>query len=180
MTNETLRVLKERRSIRKFRPEQIKPEELDAILEAGTWAPTGMGAQSPVMVVVQDPEAIAYLSRMNAQIMGNPGSDPFYGAPTVVVVLADGGRPTWLQDGSLVMGNLMNAAASLGVGSCWINQPYYLDQDAELRALLAPLGLSDEECICCSLALGLPDGPLFPGRKEHTGNGVVWSGTAGN
>ena len=81
MTNETLRVLKERRSIRKFRPEQIKPEELDAILEAGTWAPTGMGAQSPVMVVVQDPETIAYLSRMNAQIMGNPGSDPFYGAP---------------------------------------------------------------------------------------------------
>ena len=179
MTNETLRVLKERRSIRKFRPEQIKPEELDAILEAGTWAPTGMGAQSPVMVVVQDPETIAYLSRMNAQIMGNPGSDPFYGAPTVVVVLADGGRPTWLQDGSLVMGNLMNAAASLGVGSCWINQPYYLDQDAELRALLAPLGLSDDECICCSLALGLPEGPLFPGRKEHTGNGVVWSGTAG-
>ena len=175
MTNETLRVLKERRSIRKFRPEQIKPEELDAILEAGTWAPTGMGAQSPVMVVVQDPETIAYLSRMNAQIMGNPGSDPFYGAPTVVVVLADGGRPTWLQDGSLVMGNLMNAAASLGVGSCWINQPFYLDGDPDFRALLSPLGLAEEEQVCCSLALGLPDGPLFPGRKEHAGNQVIWA-----
>ena len=119
--NETLKTIRERRSIRKYKAEQIKDSELNAVLEAGTWAATGKGQQSPVMVVVQDAETIAYLSGMNAQIMGNPGADPFYGAPTVVVVLADGENPNWFADGSLVMGNLMNAAASLGVGSCWIH-----------------------------------------------------------
>ena len=88
MMNETLRVLKERRSIRKYKAEQIKDEELDAILEAGTWAASGKGLQSAVMVVVQDQETIAMLSRANAEIQGKPGADPFYGAPTAVVVLA--------------------------------------------------------------------------------------------
>ena len=120
--NETLKVLKERRSIRKYKAEQIKDSELDLILEAGTWAPTGKGQQSPVMVVVQDKETISYMSKLNAQIQGNPKADPFYGAPTVVVVLADGENPNWFADGSLVMGNLMNAAHSIGVGSCWINR----------------------------------------------------------
>ena len=87
--NETLRVLKERRSIRKYKAEQIKDAELNAILEAGTWAPTGKGLQSPVMVVVQDRETLDILSKANAEIMGKPGTDTFYGAPTAVVVLAD-------------------------------------------------------------------------------------------
>ena len=134
--NETLQTLRERRSIRRYRPEQIKPEELDAILEAGTWSASGMGRQSAVMVVVQDPETIQYLSKQNADILGRPGSDPFYGAPTVVVVLADGTVPTWLQDGSLVMGNLMNAAWSLGVGSCWINRATELFDRPEGKELL--------------------------------------------
>ena len=68
----------------------------------------------------------------------------------------------------------MLAACAMGVGSCWINQPYHLDGDPDLRALLAPMGLTQEERICCSLALGLPEGPLFPGRKEHAGNQVIW------
>ena len=169
MTNETLRVLKERRSIRKFRPEQIKPEELDAILEAGTWAPTGMGAQSPVMVVIQDPETIAYLSRMNAQIMGNPGSDPFYGAPTAVVVLADGSRPTWLQDGSLVMGNLMNAAASLGIGSCWINRAMELFDMPEGKELLKKWGLPDTLRGVGHCVLGYADGPAPAPKPRKEG-----------
>ena len=79
--NETLKVLRDRRSIRKYQREPITDAELDAILEAGTWAPTGMGKQSPVMAVVRDPETIAYLSQLNAEIMGKPGTDPFYGAP---------------------------------------------------------------------------------------------------
>ena len=120
--NETLKTIRTRRSIRKYKAEQISDTELNAILEAGTWAPTGMGAQSPVMVVVQDKETIAYLSGMNAQIMGNPAADPFYGAPTVVVVLSDGENPNWFADGSLVMGNLLLAAHSVGLGSCWINR----------------------------------------------------------
>ena len=120
--NEVLKLLKQRRSIRRYKAEQIKDAELDAILEAGTYAPSGMGKQSAVMVVLQDRETIAALSKINAEIQGNPGTDPFYGAPTVIAVLADSTSYNWLKDGSLVMGNLMNAAASLGVGSCWINR----------------------------------------------------------
>lgn len=122
--NETLKVLKERRSVRKYKAEQIRDEELNAILEAGTWAPSAKGLQTSVMVVVQDPETIAWMSKLNAEIQGNPGTDPFYGAPTVVVVLGDGEKLNWLQDGSLVMGNLMTAAAALGLGSCWINRAW--------------------------------------------------------
>ena len=122
--NETLTTLKTRRSIRRYRPEQVRPETLDTILEAGTYAPSGMGKQSAVMVVVQKPDTIALLSRLNAEIQGRPGTDPFYGAPTVVVVLADGENYNWMRDGALVMGNLMNAAWSLGVGSCWRGQLY--------------------------------------------------------
>ena len=113
--NETLKVLKERRSVRKYKAEQIRDEELNAILEAGTWAPSAKGLQTSVMVVVQDPETIAWMSKLNAEIQGNPGTDPFYGAPTVVVVLGDGEKLNWLQDGSLVMGNLMTYR---GVGNC--------------------------------------------------------------
>ena len=169
MTNETLRVLKERRSIRKFRPEQIKPEELDAILEAGTWAPTGMGAQSPVMVVVQDPEIIAYMSRLNAEIQGNPGTDPFYGAPTVVVVLGDGEKLNWLQDGSLVMGNLMNAAAALGLGSCWINRAMELFDRPEGKELLKKWGLPETYRGVGNCILGYVDGELPAPKPRKDG-----------
>ena len=167
--NETLKVLKERRSVRKYKAEQIRDEELNAILEAGTWAPSAKGLQTSVMVVVQDPEAIAYLSRMTAQMMGNPGSDPFYGAPTVVVVLADGGRPTWLQDGSLVMGNLMNAAASLGVGSCWINRAIELFDMPEGKELLNKWGLPDTLRGVGHCVLGYADGPAPAPKPRKEG-----------
>ena len=140
--NETLNVLKARRSIRKYKPEQVREEDLNAILEAGTWAASGKGLQSPVMVVVQDRETISYMSKLNAQIMGT-SSDPFYGAPTVVVVLADGENYNWMADGSLVMGNLMNAAWSIGVGSCWINRAKELFDLPEGKALLRKWGLPE-------------------------------------
>ena len=109
--NDVLKCLKERRSIRKYKKQQITDQELEQILEVGMYAPTALGMQSPIMVVVQDPETIQTLSKMNAAVMG-ADSDPFYGAPTVVIVLADRSRPTYVEDGSLVMGNLMNAAFS--------------------------------------------------------------------
>ncbi len=133
--NETLKVLKERRSIRKYKPEQITDGELNAILEAGTWAASAKNLQTPVMAVVQDKETIDRMSRLNAEIQGVT-TDPFYGAPTVVVVLADGTKPNWLQDGSLVMGNLMTAAAAMGIGSCWINRAMELFDRAEGKELL--------------------------------------------
>ena len=119
MTNETLDTIRSRRSCRSYLPTQITEEELSAVLEAGTYAASAMGRQSARILVVQDPADRALLTRMNAAVMGTD-SDPMYGAPTILVVLADANARNAVQDGSLVMGNLMLAAASLGLGSCWI------------------------------------------------------------
>lgn len=114
--NETIKNLIERRSCRKYSTTQIKEEELNSVLKAGEYAPTGMGRQSPIILVLQNKEKIEKLSKLNAKIMGTD-KDPFYGAPTVLIVLADKNIGTYKEDGSLVLGNLMNAAYSLGLGS---------------------------------------------------------------
>lgn len=157
--NETLKVLKERRSIRKYKPEQITDGELNAILEAGTWAASAKNLQTPVTAVVQDKETIDRMSRLNAEIQGVT-TDPFYGAPTVVVVLADGTKPNWLQDGSLVMGNLMTAAAAMGIGSCWINRAMELFDKAEGKELLKKWGLPETLRGVGNCVLGYIDGPM--------------------
>ena len=115
--NETIKNLLERRSVRGYKEDLVPEEVLNEILEAGEYAPSGMGQQGTLMVVTQNPELVAKLSKMNADVMGTE-SDPFYGAPTVVVVFADSNMPTCVENGSLVMGNLMNAAHALGVDSC--------------------------------------------------------------
>ena len=137
-------------------------------MDAGTWAASGKGLQTAVMVVVQDQETIAYMSRLNAQIQGKPGTDPFYGAPTVVVVLADGEQANWLQDGSLVMGNLMTAAWSIGIGSCWINRAMELFDMPEGKALLRKWGLPETLRGVGNCILGYIDGdvPAPKPRKE--------------
>ena len=167
--NETLTTLKTRRSIRRYRPEQVRPETLDTILEAGTYAPSGMGKQSAVMVVVQEPDTIALLSRLNAEIQGNPGTDPFYGAPTVVVVLGDGEKLNWLQDGSLVMGNLMTAAAALGLGSCWINRAMELFDRPEGKELLKKWGLPETYRGVGNCILGYVEGDLPAPKPRKDG-----------
>ncbi len=156
---ETLLDLKTRRSCRKYQPEQIKEEELLAILEAGTYAPTGMGAQSPIIVAVQDKETRDYLSKLNAGIMGTD-IDPFYGAPTVLVVLADRSRPTHVDDGNLVIGNLLNAAHAIGVDSCYIYRARETFDSAEGKELLKKWGVQgDYEGIGnVILGYGLPEG----------------------
>ena len=170
--NETLKVLKERRSVRKYKAEQIKDEELNAILEAGTWAPSAKGLQTSVMVVVQDPATIAKLSKANAEIQGKPGTDPFYGAPTVVVVLADSSSRNWLQDGSLVMGNLMTAAASLHIGSCWINRAMEYFDTAEGKDLLKQWGLPETYRGVGNCVLGYVDGDL-PAPKPRKDGWII-------
>ena len=170
--NETIATLQERRSVRSYRSEQIKPEELDAILDAGTWAASAKGLQSAVMVVVQDPETIAYLSKLNAEILGKPDSDPFYGAPTVVIVLADSNIRTWIQDGSLVMGNLMNAAWSLGVASCWINRAMETFDRPEGKALLKKWGLPETLRGVGNCILGYADGEI-PTPKPRKADYIV-------
>lgn len=166
--NEVLACLKERRSIRKYKNEQIKDCELEQILEAGMYAPTGMGMQSPIMVVVQDAETIAKLSKMNAAVMGGDG-DPFYGAPTVVIVLADASRGTYVEDGSLVMGNLLNAAYSVGVDSCWIHRAKEVFETEEGKALLKQWGIGGNYVGIGNCLLGYRDCelPQARPRKEN-------------
>ena len=169
---EALDVLKNRRSIRKYRKEQITEEQLEQILEAGTWAPTGMGKQSPVMVVVQKQELIQKLSKMNAAVMG-VDTDPFYGAPTVIVVLADKSLAgTYLEDGSLVMGNLLNAAYAVGVDSCWIHRAREVFQTEEGLALLKEWGLNENYVGIGNCILGYRDYE-YPQAKPRKENYVI-------
>ena len=121
--NETLKVLKSRRSCRKFKPDMVEEDKLKAIIEAGTYSATGMGKQSPIIIVVKDKEIRDKLSEENRKIGGwQEGFDPFYGAPVILIVIADKASPTYVYDGSLVMGNLMNAAESLGIANIWIHR----------------------------------------------------------
>lgn len=133
--NETIKTLIERRSCKKFKSEQIKKEELDLILQAGMNAPTGKGMQSPIILVLQDKEKIEKLKEINKKILGRD-VDPFYNAPTVLVVMADKNMFTYVEDGSLVLGNMMNAAFSLGVGSCWIHRAKEEFETPEGKTLL--------------------------------------------
>ncbi len=169
MTNQVLEALKNRRSIRKYKTEQIKDEELNAVLEAGTYAPTGMGTQSPLMVVVQDKGTIARLSKMNAAFTAAPDGDPFYGAPTVVIVLADSTNRNGFADGCLVMGNLMNAAYSIGLGSCWINRAREMFDTAEGRKMLRGWGVEDKYVGVGSCILGYADCPHPEAKPRKEG-----------
>ena len=144
MENSTIECLKTRRSIKAYDPDRMPSrEQLDAILEAGMNAPTGRGLQSPVIVAVTDKDTRDILSGMNAAVLGSNG-DPFYGAPVVLAVLADKTVPTHIYDGSLVMGNLMNAAHALGVDSCWIHRAREIFDSPEGKALLDKWGVKGD------------------------------------
>lgn len=170
MDNAVITALVQRRSVRAYKPEQITDDELRTVLEAGTWAPTGMGRQDPWIVAVQNPELLKKLSRMNAAFLG-VDSDPFYGAPTYVLVF--GSDPAvWknsVPDGSLVLGNMMNAAHAIGLGSCWINREREMFATEEGKALMKEFGLPDGLIGIGALALGYPAGPTRAPkpRKEN-------------
>lgn len=166
--NETLKTLIERRSCRSYKSDPIPTEVLDQILEAGSYAATGMGKQSPIMIAVTDKKTRDQLSKMNAAVMG-ASNDPFYGAPVVIVVLANRAVPTYLHDGSLVMGNLMNAAHSLGIASCWIHRAKEEFDSAEGKAILKDLGIEgDYEGIGhCILGYAAQENKTAAPRKEN-------------
>ncbi|MEE3496052.1 MAG: nitroreductase [Butyrivibrio sp.] len=143
--NETLKVLESRRSCRSFKPDMIKKEELDAIIKAGTYAANGMGQQSSVIIAVTSKELRDSVSEENRKIGGwDEGFDPFYGAPVILIVLADKSMPTHVYDGSLVMGNLMNAAESLGVASIWIHRAKEEFDSDFGKNLLKKLGITGD------------------------------------
>lgn len=120
--NETVRVLKERRSIRKYKDKQITEEELNTILECGMYAPSGKNKQSGLIVVIQNKDLISKIAKINASFVNKEGLNPFYDAPTLIIVFADKNISTYVQDGSAIITNMINAAYSIGVSSCWIHR----------------------------------------------------------
>ena len=156
--SDVLETIKSRRSIRKYKSDMVPQDKLEKIIEAVTYAATGMGKQSPIIVAVTNKELRDKLSAMNAKIMGT-NTDPFYGAPVVLIVLADKSRPTYLYDGSLVMGNLMLEAEAQGIGSCWIHRAKEEFESEEGKELLKSLGIEGDYEGIGHCILGYADGP---------------------
>ena len=162
-----IEAMKTRRSIRKFKPDMLLKETLDKIIEAGIYAASGRNGQSPVIVAVTNKETRDKLAKVNASVMG-ADTDPFYGAPAVLIVLADKARPTYVYDGSLVMGNIMLAAHSLGVGSCWIHRAKETFELPEWKEWLRSIGLEGDYEGIGNVALGYVEGeyPDIIPRKD--------------
>ena len=167
--SETLNTLKARRSCRAYKPDPVEESKLNAIIEAGTYAASGMGKQSPIIIAVKDQEVRAKLAKLNAVAMGMD-IDPFYGAPELLVVLADKAVPTYIYDGSLVMGNMMNAAADLGVASCWVHRAKEEFESEDGKAILKQLGIKGDYEGIGNLILGYatkPDGKAAPRKASY-------------
>lgn len=158
--NETLKVLETRRSCRNFDPsKRVSDEDIQAIVKAGTYAATGMGMQSPIIIAVSNKELRDQLSEENAKIMG-ASNDPFYGAPVILIVLANKAIGTYQYDGSLVMGNLMNAAESLGINSIWIHRAKEEFESEFGKKILADLGIEGDYEGIGHCAIGYAAAPL--------------------
>ncbi len=164
---EALECLKTRRSVRKYSDKPVEKEKLDAILEAATYAPTGGGSQSPVIVLVSDPDQVAELGRMNAQVGGMGGMNAFYGAPCVAIVFANTKAMTWMEDAVLVAGNLLNAAHAVGVDSCYIYRAEPMFKTDEGKSLMTDWGLSEDYVgvANCILGYGAVEAPEPAPRK---------------
>lgn len=174
----TITDLINRRSIRKFKNEQINENELNKILEAGMYAPTGMNMQSPRIVVVQNKEIRNKLSKLNSSFLWSDNNsekqDPFYGAPTVLIVLADKNIKTYLEDGSLVLGNLMNAAYALGIGSCWIHRAKEEFDSPEGKELLKSWNIPDNYVGIGHCILGYPEDDFPKQAKPRKENYITY------
>lgn len=171
--NATFENLLTRRSVRSYTDEMPPREVIEEICQAGMYAPTGMNRQSPIIIAVTNRETRDQLSRLNAAVMGND-MDPFYGAPVVLVVLADSSKAmTWKEDGSLVMGNLLNAAHAKGLGSCWIHRAKEVFETDEGKALLAQLGIEGNYVGIGNCILGYVDGD-YPEARPRKENYLYW------
>lgn len=169
--NDTLKVLETRRSCRSFKPDMVKEEDIQAVIKAGTYAATGKGLQSPIIIAVTNKEKRDEISKANRSV--NPAwpedFDPFYGAPVILIVLADRNVPTYLYDGSLVLGNMMNAAESLGLGSIWIHRAKEEFDSDFGKQILKELGIEgDYEGIGhCALGYAAEPAKAPAPRKEN-------------
>ena len=166
---ETLTVLKNRRSTRAYKPELIEEDKLNTIIEAGTYAASGKGLQSPIIISVTDRALRDKLSKMNAEILG-ADIDPFYGAPQLLIVLADKSVPTYVYDGSLVLGNMMIAAEDLGIASCWIHRAKEELESEEGKEILKSLGIEGDWEGIGNCILGYPaadPNPAAPRKADY-------------
>ena len=166
--NEVINNMICRRSVKSYKSVMVPMEIIDQICEAGTWAANGKGLQAGMIIAVTDKETRDKLSKLNAAVMGTD-ADPFYNAPVVLVVLANKNVPTYVYDGSLVMGNLMLAAHSLGVGSCWIHRAKQMFESPEGKEILASLGIEGEWEGIGNCVIGYPEGAIKEAkpRKEN-------------
>ena len=168
MENNFLEIIRTRRSYRSYKPEQITDEQLNAVLEAGTYAPTSRGLQSPFIVAIQNDELKARLAQMNAEIMGVT-TNPYYDAPTYVLVFVPADAPNGIQDASLVLENMMLAAHAQGLGSCWIHREREMFATAEGQALMKQWGLPEGLVGIGALSLGYPVGEPSPAKPRKEG-----------
>lgn len=165
MSNEVLNTIKARRSVRAYKPDAVPTELLDAVLEAGTYAPTGGGRQSPTIIAVTSEKYRKLLAELNAEVMGK-NTDPYYGAPVIILALAEGTASTFVEDGSCVLENMMLAAASLGLGSVWVHREREIFDSKIGKSLLCEWGLSETLRGVGSIALGYPAGAIGEAAKR--------------
>ena len=170
---DALQNLLTRRSIRKYKSDMLPREIIEKIVEAGTYAPTGKNLQSPIILAVTDKALRDRMAALNAAVLGID-SDPFYGAPVVLVVLAERSNPNHVYDGALVMGNLMLAAHALDIGSCWINRACEVFDSEEGKAILAQLGIEGDYEGIGNCILGYADGPA-PAARPRKENYVYYA-----
>ncbi len=169
MQNEAMQNLLTRRAVRRYKSDPIPADVLDRVIEAGLYAPSGMGRQSAIILAVTDKAVRDELSRLNAGVMCGK-DDPFYGAPVVLVVLASPALAgTYLEDGALVMGNLLNAAHAEGLGSCWIHRAKQVFETAEGKAILKKAGIEGEWVGIGNCILGYPAGDLPEAAPRREG-----------
>ena len=168
MNHAVLDLIKSRRSVRSYKPDAVPAELLDAVLEAGIYAPTGGGRQSPTIIAVTDKTYRDTLSKLNADILGR-STDPYYGAPVIVLVLADGAASTFVEDGSCVLENMMLAAHALGLGSVWIHREREIFDSAAGKELLRAWGLPETLRGVGSIALGYPAAPAGAAAPRKDG-----------
>ena len=172
--NDIIKAMKERRSIRKFKCDMPSKDDISQIIEAGLYAANGKGKQSAIVVAVTNKELRDQISEANREIGGwDEGFDPFYGAPVILIVLADKNWPTHVYDGSLVMGNMMLAAHSLGLGSVWIHRAKEEFETPEYQQLLDKLGIEGEWEGIAHCAVGYPDGDA-PAAAPRKNERVFW------
>ena len=172
MKNDFLALINSRRSVRAYKPGAVRAEELNAILEAGTYAPTGGGKQSPTIIAVTSKQYREEISRLNAEVMGS-SADPYYGAPVIILVLADGSASTFIEDGSCVLENMMLAAHALGLGSVWVHREREIFDSEKGKELLRKWGLPETLRGVGSIALGYPAEPLGK-AAERKKNYIVY------